>query len=327
MMEPTMDIVDTDYHNIKFYNGIKEINGPYETKVVIKNNKKDLTYFDTQCLIDLLTNDDTDMDYSYGIHTFHGKCGNEQYRLTVNFQQCILEIVNVLVNITSDFTAHTIPSTNYPVYQYTHNPVIVALAGFLIACFTDAEKRHDAYNILVKVDTIMDKLDETENYYLDDVTILLLSIYKQNYFVKQTDVLRKINDCIMETGKKIGDLKIEKLGGNNMYCTNAGRFISVDVRLKDLSRLNKTYIKLEHIIKTLQESDYVLEFKCGGYSYFLIQRGDYIMSFTISSLNTPKCVPIETANTVIYQMISPIWMKLFQDYTEWSDIVTTSYLS
>lgn len=321
--------MDASYGNIEDYNeycniikyddGLVEINGPHETKVV-HTSKRNIDYFDIKPLLLVLcdANGDFSLKNNTDIHTFYGSIDNQHYKITINVNSSLIEMINTKLNISSDFEYYDIPPLDYPVYQYTSNPAIVMLAIFVASCNID--NMDDSNYLMYSADNLAEKIAQNEDYFLDIYGILILSLYKQTIWHSIKEMGDIIEQQFKELTDKRTDLEIQKMNSDNTYIYQGqALFSNIDTEIRRTKELTKTYSKLAALIKTLNLNYDIMEFKVGSKSYFIIRQEFKILTIHTNEYNTTKLTPIDDELEWLYGILAQSSTFVIANYNKWSD--------
>jgi hypothetical protein len=319
-----------DNYKITKCNGITEIIAPHSTRVIINNPNYEFTYFDTSCLPNILASSSiTTDDNNY--FTIYGKSNDEEFKLTLNATFGILEIRNEKldlgyvtdIDITNAFSKKHIIKTHHPAYQYTQNPAIILTVLFMLAYYIDDKKlsyQDLTCPLLTRAEKICETIEDDDNYYLDEMTILILSIYTQRFWILQKQVLNIVDNKIFGIHDKISGLQMEQMGNNQFICngTNGNsQFISIKSKIRECQKQIDTYNDLNRVFKTFKDTDEILELKIGSMSYFLLKRNDTIMTFTSDEYVSTDCKPIDNDIISTYLLVMSKSNDIFACYNEW----------
>lgn len=304
MMEPSYYEDNEGSYTVTQYYGVKHIEGPHETIVVIKNNFKEVDYFDTELILHILLDEDSTMNEISGCYTFNSIIKGVSYKLTINPVSGYLEIINTDVNITNNFGEHNIPTTDYPIYQYTNNKCIIMLTIILIICYME-EFNITSYKLLENVEKLSEKINPKIDYYLDEISILILSIYAEIKWVSQIKLLSIINEKIESLGSELENLQLKKTSSGNQYVYEPNReYVSIKTKMKHLKIDIKKYIKLENVFNSLKDTDEILEVMMGCNTYFMVKRNNIIMTLKPNEYNTIECKPIDSLVLSVYSKVN-----------------------
>lgn len=321
--------MDASYGNVEYYNeensvikyddGLVEINGPHETKVV-HTSKRNIDYFDIKPLLLILSdgNGDFSIIHKSDIHTFYGSIDGQYYKVTINVNSSLIEMINTKQGINSNFEQYDIPALNYPIYQYTSNPAIVLLAVFVAACNID--NFEDSNYLMYSAENLAEKIAQNEDYYLDEYGILLLSLYKQTVWHS----IKEMNDIIETQFKEITerrtDLEMQKMTSSDSYIFRGQQlFSNIDKEIQNTKDLIKTYSRLGAMLKTLNSKSEVMEFKIGSKSYFMVRLDAQILTIQTDEYNTTKLTLIEDELEWLYGTIAQSCEEVMKHYNKWSD--------
>jgi hypothetical protein len=305
---------DLEYYYVTKYGNIIESNGPHDTQMVIHNPNRQVSYFDMEPVLLILSNIKTDynVDYRSDIYTFYGTIDSFNYRITINLESSLLEFINSDINVSHNFQTVDIPEVKYPIYQYTSNPAIVITAALVAGCYVAFS---DSNYIMGSIDYLCDKIEDDENYYIDESIILILSIYVKKVWYQQKDIMNIISIKINETTEILTELEMQKM--NNLKNDNIS-FSSLNTRIKILKTLLRSYIHLEEITKTLKPTDEIMELKLGKHSHFLVRRHGNIMTINRNEFNTIQLENIYEYLQELYDNIHNKFISVTQDFNEYS---------
>jgi hypothetical protein len=307
---------DTFYecNSVIKYEDIVEINGPYETKIVHNNPKRDITYFDTKSMLLILSNMNNDYtkDSQDDIYTFYGKIDDNKFRITLNTKSCLIEVINITINICTNFEAYEISTTEYPIYQYSRNPVIVLLAVFVAACYACKTICDD---LLLSAEKINSKFSNDEDYYLDEFSILMLSIYKQTLLLSTERMQFVVENKLRNLNYKLADLEIVDMKSNNEYNGNV-MYCNTKTEIKEISKKTYIYSELDGLLKTLKKTDNLMELSVGNKSYFMIIRNEKIMTISKSEFNTTYTKSLDEDLIKIYNDVSIAYVNVVINFNQ-----------
>jgi hypothetical protein len=303
---------DMECNYISKYGNIIESNGPHDTLMVLNNPKRQVSYFDIEPILLILSNVNNDYtsDYRNDIYTFYGKIESFNYRITINLKSSIMEFINTDINISENFETVDIPEVKYPIYQYTSNPTIITTSAFVAACNVAFA---DSNNIIETIDILSNKIEDDEDYCVDESIILLLSVYRQNIWYQQKDIMNIISQKINENSGILAELEMEKM--ENTKSDNVNVLYSSSItRIKQIKKILCTYMYLEEIMKTFKSTDEIMELKLGKHSHFLIRKHNTIMTIKKDEFNTIKLESISDYLDELYNNINIKYIDVIKDF-------------
>jgi hypothetical protein len=324
-----MEYSNENNYKISQVNGIIDIVAPHSTRVIIKNSERALTYFDTTCLPGILESSDIKIKGNL-YYMIYGTSHDEKFELILNMYNETLEVRNSelylgdvsCIDITKDCYMNVIIKTHHPVYQFTKNKAIILMVLFIISCYTENKKI--AYNNVIyrklsniflnNAKKIYKNINPDKNYYLDEMTILILSVYSQGCWIPLNNILNIVDVKIQEARDTIAQLKMENLSipyYNKNAITECIGFIN-----KYKKRLF-AYNNLSEIINGFESTDELLELNCGVKSYFLIRRDGEIMTFVCDNKSNIKYNIIDKHIISAYLSIIHKSKDIIISYNEW----------
>lgn len=317
------DEQEYEEHNIiKYKNGIVEINGPHDTRVVHTNRNSNINYFDIKPLLLIIAdvNGDFSKDQRCEIFTLYGNIGGYEYKITINGKSPMVEMVNTSLNITNNFSSYEIPELEYPVYQFTSNPMIVLALLFTIACYVSDQ---DGNSIMYAAEVISDNADKDETYYLDEFGMLIMSVYQQCYWIKQGDMLKIIDEKMDDLKDKAVDLEMENLSSDNVYVCKGSSLTDIKHEIKKLKTKMVAYARLESMVKLTNSDDEIMEIKIGNKSHFMVKRDGNIMTMQKDEFNTPKFIIIDPELKTFYMALCQSHDSIVSNYNNWCNQIVT----
>lgn len=302
-----------DKHSVSRYNNVVEIKGPYNTHTVYSNLNKHIQYFDTESLVLSLANMFTIQRFQ-NVYVINGDIETNRFKITLNTKDCCLQMVNLCYNITDKFNEYVIKPCDYPIYQYTENPAIVMLAYMLAICYMDIQYLVQFMSSMIRVSG---KIIPNENYYIDENTILLLSIYYEKEWINVTKIIELSEYKIKQLSDEREQIEIAKASGDDMHQPHGqGMYVNINTRLKKIRTLTNNYIRVQSFVKSLKDTDKVLELKFGNASHFLIQRNDNIMTIEKDEYKSIKYNPLNEKIIDLYRKCHAIYNKKSEEYNQ-----------
>jgi hypothetical protein len=323
-----IDDYEDEHSVIKYQNNLIEINAPHETRVIHNNTKRDISYFDIKPLLLIMAdiNSKINKDHGNEIYTLYGNIGRYEYRVTINTKSPMVEMVNITLNftanVTSDFSNYDIPELEYPIYQFTENPVIAILVLFAVGCYASDD---DSNYIMHAAEILTDRTDTNETYYLDEFGIMIMSVYQQCYWIKQSDMMGIINTKSEELKNKVVDLELEKMTSEDVYMYQ-GHAISnhIKIKIKNAKKILVLYARLESMLKLVNPDDEIMEIKIGNKSHFMLKRCNNIMKIQKNEFNTPLFTFIDSELKTIYDAICQSHDSVVYKYNTWCDNIIST---
>jgi hypothetical protein len=314
---------EQEYYYVSKYKNIIESNGPHDAQMVIHNTDRQVSYFDMEPILLVLSNINNDYtgDNRSDIYTFYGMINSFNYRITINLKSSLLEFINTDINVSQDFQTVEIPEVKYPIYQYTSNPAIVITAALVAGCYVAFV---DSNNIINSIDYLSDKINDDEDYYIDESIILILSLSQHKVWHLQKDIINIISNKIEEKTEVLADLKMQKIQDTENNSINA-LYSNLSTSIKSVKKILLTYVDLKEMIKTLKPTDEVLELKLGKYSYFLVRRHNKIMTIKRDEFNTIQLEKISEYLQKLYDDISIKFIEVMNDFNDFNANTSKKY--
>lgn len=263
---------------ITFHNGSTEIDGPYETRVLYKHSRK-LHYFDTQLILEFLSNRKHNMKVESSLTQkirIEGTYNDIRYELVVIPKDCYVILTNLNIPDANDIDA--IPNDTYLVYQETSNPTLCIYTLILMACYScDTDSK--LFDIMRDIKIPSSHL-EFKNYYCDDLTVLVVSSYYEYQWFDISDVCSRIIPTF-----------INEISTSMSQLHNSTDIMKPDTlaKLADMEHYYKLIMDLDNKLipfKKEKTPGELLEAKIGELSYFIIKENNTLFSFAYDNFGS-----------------------------------------
>lgn len=303
-----------DYY-VREYHGITEVYAPHETRMYVRSAKNTEGYFSLDAITAILTEKDTTVSIdSHGIYNITGKYQGELFVINLSHKEDILEIslMGVAKNVNFEIREDLIPTTDHPFRQETENPAIILYVLMLLVCYQEVSNEQ-LRDLILTMENISDRMNSLDEYYLNDLLILVLSVYSfRTWYPIKTITDEVIPAKMRQLKDQIYSLEqdISKIDPKTTHPVDLNK----KARHKSLELHYSKYNSILNIFNQIDESAQIQELKVGIKSYFILLKNDKIYTFNIDKEDKVAYTPMDDSYVALYFDIFMRWPQVFQTY-------------